>query len=487
MKDFLATIPFTLSTAEKALLERAYLFAKEKHKDQKRNSGEPYFTHAAAVAKNCALLGMDTETIVGALLHDVLEDTDTSEEEIREQFGEHVLFLVKGVTKLGKLKYQGRERHVESLRKFFVAMAEDLRVLIIKLADRLHNVQTLEHVRPEKRKRIALETIEVHAALAERLGMDQLKGLLEDYAFPFAYPAEYAKTKKIMDDLVPEAKQTIEHAHKIIEKTLSDFSVKGRVASRVKHSYSTYRKLSKYKWNAEQVYDIVALRIITTSVTDCYQVLGLVHMLWKPIPKRIKDFIALPKPNGYQSLHTTVITEHGIVEIQIRTEEMHREAELGIASHLAYKEHEKQTRKKAPPVSKKFNWLNELKELHTVVQNPGRFLEQLRMDFFKNRIFVFSPKGDVIDLPEGASAIDFAYAIHSDIGHATSAARANGKLITLGEQLHNGDIVEIVTNKNAKPSSKWLEYAKTNDARRKIRAYIAEHGGILDKFLLKRK
>ncbi len=483
LEDLLSRISYPLSTDDVALIKKAYLFSEKKHKDQKRNSGEPYFTHALAVAANCAELGMDVETIVGALLHDVLEDTDATEEELSAAFGENVLFLVKGVTKLGKLKYQGRERHVESLRKFFVAIAEDLRVLIIKLADRLHNVQTLQHVRPEKQKRIALETIEVHAALAGRLGMEHLKGLLEDHAFPYAYPAEYEKTKKIMEEMVPEAKVAVEEAHAVMEKTLKEFAAPYiSVHSRIKKTYSTYRKLERYKWNIEQIYDVVALRVITRSVGDCYQVLGLAHMLWKPIPRRIKDYIALPKPNGYQSLHTSVITEHGVVELQIRTEEMHHEAEMGVASHFVYKEGQQ---RKLPPANKKLSWLDELKELHTVIKNPSRFLEQLRIDFFKNRIFVFSPQGDVIDLPEGACAIDFAYAIHSDIGQHASSARANGKMISLGDPLQNGDIVEVITGKNAKPSSKWLEYAKTSGAKRKIRAYIAERGGILQKFLLK--
>jgi GTP diphosphokinase / guanosine-3',5'-bis(diphosphate) 3'-diphosphatase len=477
-------IEYPLSDEDRAVITRAYEFAKTKHEGQKRNSGEPYFMHVFEVSKNCALLGMDVETIAAALLHDTLEDTVTTEEEMTEHFGERITFLVKGVTKLGKLKYRGQQRHVESLRKFFVAMAEDLRVLIIKLADRLHNVSTLEHVRPEKQKRIALETIEVHAALAGRLGMEKLKGMLEDYAFPFAYPKEYATTKKIMDEIVPETRAVVEFAHKEIDKVLKEFNISNAtISSRVKHTYSTYKKLARYKMNAEQVYDIVALRVVTESVADCYQVLGLVHMLWKPLPKRIKDYIALPKPNGYQSLHTTVITEHGIVEIQIRTQQMHQEAELGVASHFLYKE-----TNTAPSVpKKKLTWLDELKELHTVVQNPSRFLEQLRVDFFKNRIFVFSPKGDVIDLPEHASPIDFAFAIHSAIGTQTSSARINGKMAPLGAELHNGDIVEIITSKNSKPSSKWLDYAKTSGARKKIRAYIHEHGGLLEKFLVKKE
>ncbi|HVY35927.1 MAG TPA: RelA/SpoT family protein [Candidatus Paceibacterota bacterium] len=469
-QDLISRIPSPLSNAEKDLIERAYLFSEKKHEGQQRNSGEPYFSHSIAVARYCIEFGMDVETIAAALLHDVLEDTDATEEDIQERFGESVLFLVKGVTKLGTLKYQGRERHVESMRKFFVAMAEDIRVLIIKLADRLHNVSTLDYVSKEKQKRIALETIEVHAALAGRLGMEHLKGLLEDYAFPYVLPEEYERTKKIMAQIVPEAQKTIAYAHTEVQKVIQDFSINGAdVSSRIKHVYSTYKKLDRYNWNTDLVYDIVALRVLTETIADCYQVLGLVHMLWKPIPKRIKDYIALPKPNGYRSLHTTVITDHGIVEIQIRTHEMHEEAEMGVASHVLYKERNLTA---SPSTRQSFNWLEELKELHQSERDSNIFLEHLHMDFFKNRIFVFSPKGDVIDLPEGATAIDFAYAIHSDIGDSTHAARANGKIIALSDPLHNGDIVEIMTSKRAKPSTKWLEYAKSNMARRKIRSSL---------------
>ncbi len=474
IEELLCLIKSPVSKAEKKLIVDAFEYAKNKHVDQKRNSGEPYFMHSIEVAKNCANLGMDIETIVAAILHDTLEDTDATEDEIRDQFGENILFLVEGVTKLGKLRYQGQERHVESLRKFFMAMAQDIRVMIIKMADRLHNVQTLEYVKLEKQKRIALETIEVHAALAGRLGMEKLKGLLEDYSFPFAYPDEYKKTQKIMDEIVPETQKVVTYAHQAVQKVLDDFDlVNTEVESRVKHTYSTYKKLIKYKMNTEQVYDIVALRIVTKDITDCYQVLGLIHMLWKPIPKRIKDFIALPKPNGYQSLHTTVITEHGIVEIQIRTEQMHAEAEMGIASHFMYKE--KSTQKKGiTNTNKKFSWLDELKELREVVNNPSNFIEELHFDFFKDRIFVFTPQGDVIDLPEGASPVDFAYAVHTEIGNTISSARVNKNIAPLGAHLNNGDIVEIVTGKNAHPSSKWLEYAKTGFAKRKIKSYLEE-------------
>jgi GTP pyrophosphokinase len=478
-------ITHPLSAADRSLIEKAFAFAKEKHNGQKRNSGEPYFAHVLAVAENCAKLDMDTETIVGALLHDVLEDTDTSEEELREQFGENILFLVKGVTKLGHLKYHGAERHVESLRKFFIAMAEDLRVLIIKLADRLHNVSTLEHVKPEKQKRIALETIQVHAALAGRLGMEKLKSMLEDYAFPFAYSREYEITKKIMGEIVPETQKVVAFAHAKIEEMLRDFSIAGEVSSRIKATYSTYKKLLKYNMNTDLVYDIVALRVLTNTVSDCYQALGLIHMLWKPLPKRIKDFIALPKPNGYQSLHTTVITEHGIVEVQIRTHDMHHEAEMGAASHLVYKEEDADPKKKKAPNTDRFAWIDSLKDVGDIPGSPSKFLKQLHMDLFRDRIFVFTPKGDVIDLPEEATPIDFAYAIHSDIGSTVSSARINSKMASLGTVLHNGDIVEIMTSKHSHPSAKWLEYAKTSFAKKKIRHYVEEHGGLLEKFLMK--
>jgi guanosine-3',5'-bis(diphosphate) 3'-pyrophosphohydrolase len=306
IEELFSLIEYPLSDDERNLIQKAYDFAKSKHETQQRNSGEPYFVHVFAVAKNCATLGMDVETIIGGLLHDTLEDTDATEEEILELFGENILFLVKGVTKLGKLKYRGQERHVESMRKFFVAISEDLRVLIIKLADRLHNVQTLEHVRPDKQVRIAVETIAVHAALAGRLGMGKLKGMLEDYSFPFAYPKEFAQTKILFDQRMPEAQKTIQEVHTTIENTLKEFTIKHPVIdSRVKHMYSLYRKLLKYQMDVDRIYDIVALRVQVTTVADCYQVLGLVHMLWKPIPGRIKDYIALPKPNGYQSIQHT--------------------------------------------------------------------------------------------------------------------------------------------------------------------------------------
>lgn len=469
------------SENEKKAIEEAYLFAKKAHESQKRNSGEPYFHHVVEVAKNCAKLGADAVTVIAALLHDTLEDTDTPEALLKEQFGEEVLFLVSGVTKLGKLKYQGVERHVESMRKFFIALAEDVRVLVIKLADRLHNVQTLEHVRPDKQKRIAVETIEVYAPLAGRLGMGKLKGLLEDYAFPFAYPDAYAQTKQLMDTLIPEAQKVVGIVKKEVEEILQSFSITANIEARAKHTYSLYRKLVRYNMETEKIHDIVALRIIVPTVSDCYQVLGLMHMAWKPVPGRIKDWIAVPKPNGYKSLHTTVVTPHGIVEIQIRTKEMHGDAELGIASHLVYKE---TTAGAGLSEKQQLAWLSQLKELSTLVSD-ARDMDELKLDFFNHRIFVFTPKGDVVDLPEHASPIDFAYMIHSDIGNSLSAAKINRKMVSIDTELKNGDIVEIITSKNAHPTSKWLEHTKTSFARKKIRLYIEDHGGLAEKFSIK--
>ncbi len=463
------------------MITRAYDFAKKAHEGQLRKSGEPYFIHVFAVGKNLASFGMDARTISAGLMHDVLEDTAVTEEEMEEMFGKEIVFLVNGVTKLGTLKYRGRERHVESLRKFFIAMAEDIRVLMIKLADRLHNVSTLEHVRPDKSARIALETIEVHASLANRLGMGKLKGELEDYAFPFAFPKEYEKVQVLLSERTDISQKNLEQVYLKLHDALDQWGVQNaQIDYRIKHSYSLYRKLEKYNWDMGKIYDIVALRVIVPTVSDCYQVLGLVHALWKPLPGRIKDYIALPKPNGYKSIHTTIATETGIAEIQIRTQEMHDEAELGIASHFSYKEHLQNQNNNG--LAKKFAWIDELKEMQKIVSEPSVFLEHLRMDFFRNRIFVFTPKGDVVDLPEDSSPIDFAYAIHSDIGNAISAVKIHGKMSTIGTKLKNGDIVEIVTNKTAHPTSKWLDYVKTSLARKHIQSYLKEHS-LLSKFL----
>jgi GTP pyrophosphokinase len=473
-KDIINSINGPIEKNSEELILKAFNFAQKAHEDQKRMSGEPYFIHVFETAKTIAKMGMDTSTIVAGLLHDVLEDTKIKEEDIEKEFGKDVLFLIKGVTKLGTLKYRGHERHVESLRKFFVAMANDLRVVIIKFADRLHNLQTLEHVREDKRKRIAVESIEVYAPLANRLGMGKLKGKIEDAAFPFAYPKEYAQVEEIIKEKKDLYEKYLTEVRIELEKELKKNKVKFiEIDYRVKHKYSLWRKLKKYDMDIEKIHDIVALRVMVHNVSDCYKVLGIVHSIWKPLPGRIKDFIAFPKPNDYRSLHTTIITNNGgVVEIQIRTEEMHIEAEYGIAAHFAYKESED---KKFRDNKSRFKWIEELKDLHAVSSDPKKFIEHLKMDFFSDRIFIFTPLGDVVDLPEKSTPIDFAYAIHSDLGDHIVGAKINGKMTQITSPLRNGDIVEIVDKQDAHPSSKWLEFVKTTIARKHIRAYLEKN------------
>lgn len=476
---------YTPNDEDKALIKKAYDFSKNAHEGQLRASGDPYFIHVIATAKNLARYGMDSTTISAGLLHDTIEDGKATEEEIKNEFGEDILFLVQGVTKLGKVKYRGRERHAESLRKFFVAMAADFRVLMIKLADRLHNLQTLQYVRKEKQTRIALESIEIYAPLAHRLGIGKLKGELEDAAFPFAYPKEFENTEKFMNEKKGISEKHAEAVKGSLTRELNRQDIEiVKISHRIKHKYSLWKKLQRYKNDPEKIYDIMALRVIVPTVEDCYKTLGLVHMFWKPLPDRIKDYIALPKLNGYQSLHTTIFTgDGGIVEIQIRTPEMHGIAEYGIASHFAYKESEEKN--PSPLSTGKYAWVDEFRELARAVHESSQFLKNLKMDFFKDRIFVFTPKGDVLDLPEDASPIDFAYAIHSDIGNHVSGAKVNGKLVPLSTKLKINDIVEIMTKDEAHPTSKWQDYAKTTLARKHIKTYVDDHS-LLNKYIFNR-
>ncbi len=454
---------------DRVLIRKALRFAAKAHQGQERHSGDPYVIHTFETSKHLAIFGMDATTIAAGLLHDTLEDTETTEEVLLEEFGEEILFLVKGVTKLGKLKYRGLERHVESLRKLFVATAQDIRVLIIKLADRLHNMETLdEHISPEKKKRIALETLEIFAPLANRLGMSELKGSLEDYAFPYTHPEEYARVTELLGQRTKVNQKYIAKARRTVQKEMAkhDLQYKIKTDSRVKHKYSLYKKLMRKDMDIDKIHDIIALRIIVPSIEDCYRVLGIIHGMWTPLPHKIKDYIATPKPSGYQSLHTTVFTgDGGIIEIQIRTDQMHHEAKYGIASHGGYKEGLlKQKNKKG-----KLYWIQQLIEWQKNVSESNEFLENLKMDFFKDRVFVFTPQGDVIDLPEDSSVIDFAYTIHSDIGHRAAGARVNGKFVSLDTKLGIGDIVEVETKKDGKPSQKWMNFATTTGARRHIR------------------
>ncbi len=477
--EIISLVP-DIKEKDKVLIEKAYKFAQKAHEGQLRKSGDPYFTHVANTALNLADLGMKAKTISAGLLHDVMEDTSITKEELTKEFGEEIVGLVEGVTKLGKVKYKGVERNVENLRKFFVSIAKDLRVLVIKLADRLHNMETLEHVRPDKQERIALETLEIYAPLANRLSMGRLKGKLEDAAFKFAYPKEYEKVKKIfLEKKDADEKYLIEVKNKITQK-IKEAKIKNAVIDyRQKHLYSLWKKLQKYDMDIDKVYDIIALRIIVNSVADCYHVLGLIHGEWTPVPNRIKDYIASPKANGYQSLHTTIFTgTGGIVEIQIRTHEMHEKAENGIAAHFIYKE--KKTGDKT--TLKQLDWVRQLHDLNQHEDDPEDFLKTIKMDFFKDRVFIFTPKGDIIDLPEDSSVIDFAYAIHTDIGNHAQGAKVNGKNAALDTKLKNNDIVEIQVNKNANPSSKWLDHVKTSLARKQINNYLKSNS-LLSRFL----
>jgi len=454
------------------LLSKAYKEAEKAHEGQTRFSGEPYFNHAFATAKVLAEIGMDAEAISAGLLHDTVEDGLLPESYVEKEFGPDVVFLVNGVTKLGKLKYRGLERHAENLRKLFMATSKDIRVLIIKLADRLHNVRTLQHVKKDKQKRIALETLEIYAPIANRLGMGKIKGLLEDYSFPYVYPKEYEEVQEILKAKGKVKQEQLEKIYRSFQKELAKHNITNFKGDfRIKHLYSLYKKLLRNDMNIEKIYDVAALRLIVPEIEDCYRILGVVHKLWKPLPGRIKDYIAFPKPNGYQSLHTTVLThEAGIIEIQIRTGAMHQEAEYGIASHFSYKEGI--SAQKGQSLNKKLLWVKQLSDWQKNIKESGEFLEDLRMDFFEDRVFVFTPTGDVVDLPENASTIDFAYAIHSDIGNHASGAKVNSKFVSLDTNLKNGDIVEIITKKSSKPSHKWLDHVKTTLARRHIKSAL---------------
>lgn len=487
-----------------ALVEKAYDFAAEAHKEHKRMSGEPYMLHLVETAKGLAELGMSAKTVAAGLLHDSIEDVNVKPETIEKEFGKEVRFLVEGVTKLGKFKYQGRERHRESLRKLLVATGQDARVLIIKLMDRLHNMRTLEHVPEKKRQRIALETIEIYAAIAHRLGMGVVRKELEDLAFKYAYPEEYAKAVELLTEKTKETEERLDDMIRALKKELAKDEITSfETDSRVKGLWSLWQKLKRKGGDIEKIYDIAAIRIVVDSVADCYRVLGIVNNLWQPLPNKIKDYIAFPKPNGYQSLHTTVFAgDGGIVEIQIRTRDMHQAAQFGIAAHVTYKERpgakgrrtsslewiksllpgfaRGATPKLQEPQKKRIRygspsapeWLDELDE--GGVEDDPDFETTLKSDLFTHRVFVFTPKGDVVDLPARSSPIDFAYAIHTGIGDHIFGAKVNGKMVSLDTELHNGDIVDIETRKSSSPKEKWLSLVKTSVARRRIRGMIDE-------------
>ncbi len=459
--------------ADLELLTKAYELARQAHSGQKRKSGEDYIFHSLATAYNLALLRMDMPTVIAGLLHDVPEDTEITLETIETNFGSEIASLVAGITKLGTLKYRGIERYAENLRKMFVSMAQDLRIVIIKLADRLHNMQTLDAHRPDKALRIAQETLEIYAPIANRLGMFELKSQLEDLAFPYVYPKEYAWVQALIEDRLKNEKKYIEKVKKIMRDLLAEGHIPVlEIQGRVKHLYSLYKKLLNHGRDMSKIYDLIAIRIIVPSVADCYSVLGVIHGRWTPLRGRIKDYIAQPKPNGYQSLHTSVFTEFGkVVEFQIRDEVMHEIAEYGIAAHSKYKEATNRFYSK-----KSLAWITELINWQKDIKDNLQYLKEIKNDIFSDRIFVFTPQGDVIDLPEDATPVDFAYHIHSELGAHTVGVLVNQQMSSLNHPLKSGDVIEIIKDKNRKrPSEDWLTFAKTNSARVKIREQLKRH------------
>lgn len=460
-----------LGDDDSVLIKRAFELAQKAHTGQKRASGEDYFdAHCVPVSYNVAGLHMPATMIAAALLHDSVEDTELTLPEITEACGAEVASLVDGVTKLGKLKYRGNERHVESLRKFFVAIAQDARVVVLKLCDRWHNLSTLQHLPPEKRQRIALESLMIYAPLASRLGIGKLSTTLSDLAFPYAYPDQYQKTMDLMRGELSRADEAINSLYgalpKLLEQTLTYAPI---IDKRVKTVYSLYKKLERKDWQADEIHDIVALRVIVQSINDCYRALGAIHAQWQPLPGRVKDYIATPKPNGYQSLHTTILSDSGvIVEVQIRTQDMHLHNEYGIASHHTYKA------RRLGEQNESFNWLGQLGQLTKQKMSPEEYIHDLTADFFADRIFALTPRGDVIDLPIGATILDFAYQLHTDIGARAIGGRINGVYRSLDTAITPEAIVEIVTGPKAHVSEKWLAFVRTSYARTKIKKTLSK-------------
>ncbi len=456
-------------------IRAAYVFAEEAHRGQKRASGEPYITHPLAAAEILVKMKLPPVIIEASLLHDVPEDTNRTLDEIRTQFGDEVAKLVGGITKLGKIKYRGMERYIENLRKMFLAISEDVRVVIIKFADRLHNLETLDVLPPKKQYRIALESLEIYAPIANRLGMGEMKGRLEDAAFRYVLPKEYEWTQNLVQNTLTRREGYLERIMTQTRKDLQELDLSiVDVHGRTKHLYSLYKKLLKNDRNISRVYDIIATRVIVPTVADCYAALGVIHGRWTPLKGRIKDYIAQPKPNGYRSLHTTVFCEDGeIVEFQIRTTKMHHDAEFGIVSHWSYDEQKgKRLYNGSTP---KIDWVGQLAETQKELSNKKKYLrslEEIKIDIFNDRIFVFTPQGDVLDLPEDSTPVDVAYAVHTDVGNTCASAKVNNEIAPLDRMLRSGDVVEIITDRNRKgPNPNWLSSAKTRHARAKIRQF----------------
>ncbi len=470
-EDLLERVRTYTSDEEREFLRRAYVFSALEHKGQVRHSGEPYLVHPLEVASLLAEMRLDPVAIAAGLLHDVVEDTLTTIEKIQEHFGPEVAHVVEGVTKISAIPFSSsEERQAENFRKMLLAMVDDIRVILVKLADRLHNMRTLSHMPEDRRMRTAQETLDIYAPIANRLGMSKIKNELEELSFKYLDPVGYQALTAKVETKRKAAEVEIEDLKKTITAKLSEAQVPVKhVDGRLKRLYSIDQKLKRQRIEVDQVYDFVALRIITDSVKDCYAALGIIHQTWSPVPGRIKDFIAMPRPNGYQSLHTSVISERGVpFEVQIRTEEMHRHAEEGIAAHWKYKEGRIGDHRD----ERHFQWLRQLLEVQQEVRDPHEFIQNLKVDLYPEEVYIFTPKGQVKAFPRGATPIDFAYAIHTDIGHQCVGARVNGKMVPLRTRLRNGDIVEIVTSTGHKPSRDWLNFVVTARARNKIKHFV---------------
>jgi GTP pyrophosphokinase len=470
LQTLIEEIPKYQPAANLDLLERAYRFSERSHQGQQRASGEPYLSHPLEVAGLLVNFKMDVTTVTAGLLHDVLEDTKATKGDLQREFGAEIADLVDGVTKIGKLAFSSREeRQAENFRKMLVAMARDLRVLMIKLADRLHNMRTLQYLPAEKARQIAQETLDIYAPLAHRLGMAKVKAELEDLALRVLHQEDYQELMRRVAKRRLEREAEINHLITLLHEKLEEVGIGSKIAGRPKHFYSIWKKMHEGGREFDEIYDLTAVRVLTNTVRDCYGALGVVHSLWKPVPGRFKDFIAMPKVNMYQSLHTTVIGPKGDpVEIQIRTAEMHRIAEEGIAAHWLYKE----KRTDRDKFDDAFTWLRQLLESQKETSDPKEFLDSVRLDLFPDEVYVFTPRGDVKALPEGATPVDFAYTVHTDVGHHCVGAKVNGKLVPLRYTLHQGDIVEIVTSPTQHPSRDWLKIVKSNRARAKINQWL---------------
>ncbi len=461
--------------ADVKLIKRAYQVARDCHVDQFRKSGDEFIEHPLGVAQILADLELDTTTIIAALLHDAVEDTSLTLERIRDEFGDEICNLIDGVTKLSKIKFKSHEeQQAENLRKMLIAMAKDIRVILIKLADRLHNMRTISHLPREKQRRIASETLEIYAPIVHRLGISQVKWELEDLAFSVLEPRKYAQIEKMVAESREERGVYVNAVIKALAKELNSVEIKCEISGRPKHFYSIYQKMVQKGREFSEIYDLTAMRVIVDSIRDCYGALGTIHSVWKPVPGRFKDYIAMPKFNMYQSLHTTVIGPMGRpLEIQIRTKQMHKTAEYGIAAHWRYKEGVKES----DEFDERLAWLRQILEWQSELKDPREFMETLKIDLFEDEVFVFTPKGDVVSLPSGSTPIDFAYTIHTDVGHSCIGAKVNNQIVPLNYKLQMGDIVEILTSKTASgPSKDWLQIVKTSRAKSKIKQWFGKLG-----------